>query len=145
MNSGPTGDQTFLLITAGKTTDCDYESYSRKRDAEVEDFLLRHNISFHSFKDQVIFEYNEVLKSDGKPYTVYTPYKNKWLEEYHSIAPVPEYDATNKFSNFHKNDFAFPFLNEIGFVENELSVEAYKKCKIAGYTLEQMQEVNLLR
>src|SRR3954471_8617206 len=44
----------------------DYESYARKRDAEVEEILRKKNISFHSYKDQVIFSKQELLKDDGK-------------------------------------------------------------------------------
>jgi len=56
----------------------DYEPYARERDAAVEKMLLAKNISFYSFKDQVIFSKQEVVKEDGLPYTVFTPYSNKW-------------------------------------------------------------------
>ncbi len=54
-------------------TNHDYEPYAKERDAEVEGLLKENNISFHSYKDQVIFEKDEVLKDDGKPYTIFTP------------------------------------------------------------------------
>ena len=56
----------------------DYEPYAIGRDLEVQKFLETQNIEFESFKDQVIFHKDEVLKSDGKPYTVYTPYSKAW-------------------------------------------------------------------
>lgn len=56
----------------------DYEPYAKERDAEVEILLREKSISFHSYKDQVIFEKDEVLKDDGKPYTIFTPYSKKW-------------------------------------------------------------------
>src|SRR5579863_394498 len=56
----------------------DYEPYARGRDAAVEKMPLAKNISFHSYKDQVIFSKQEVIKEDGLPYTVFTPYGNKW-------------------------------------------------------------------
>jgi len=56
----------------------DYEPYARERDAAVEKMLLAKNISFQSYKDQVIFSKQEVVKEDGLPYTVFTPYSNKW-------------------------------------------------------------------
>ncbi|HEY2350556.1 MAG TPA: deoxyribodipyrimidine photo-lyase [Puia sp.] len=59
-------------------TNEDYEPYARERDAEIEKMLHEKNISFHSYKDQVIFSKQEVLKEDGRPYTVFTPYSNKW-------------------------------------------------------------------
>ena len=60
----------------------DYEPYARKRDQEIAALLSENGIALHTFKDQVIFEENEVLKADGKPYTVFTPYKNKWLSHF---------------------------------------------------------------
>jgi len=56
----------------------DYEPYAKERDAVIENFLKEKSISFHSYKDQVIFEKDEVLKDDGKPYTIFTPYSKKW-------------------------------------------------------------------
>ena len=62
-------------------TNRDYEPSAIARDEKVESLLKSHNISLHSYKDQVIFEGNEVLKENGEPYTVFTPYKRKWLEK----------------------------------------------------------------
>lgn len=62
----------------------DYEPYALTRDHDVQAMLQQKGKDFHSFKDQVIFESNEILKSDGKPYTVFTPYSRQWkklLEE----------------------------------------------------------------
>lgn len=59
-------------------TNHDYEPYARHRDQTVAEFLAAYQISFHSFKDQVIFEKGEVMKDDGTPYTVFTPYMKKW-------------------------------------------------------------------
>lgn len=61
-------------------TNHDYEPYALDRDSKVESVLKQHAITFHTFKDQVIFEKDEVIKDDGGPYTVFTPYKNKWLK-----------------------------------------------------------------
>ncbi len=55
-------------------TNHDYEPSAIVRDQGVEDFLKTKKITFHSYKDQCIFEKNEVLKDDGKPYTIFTPY-----------------------------------------------------------------------
>lgn len=57
----------------------DYEPYAIKRDDKIKSFMQSKNIAFNSFKDHVIFHKNEITKSDGKPYTVYTPYSKKWL------------------------------------------------------------------
>ena len=60
----------------------DYEPYAIKRDKEIEKLLKSNNIRSFSFKDQVIFEEREVVKNDGTPYVVYTPYSKKWMEKF---------------------------------------------------------------
>lgn len=62
-------------------TNRDYEPYALARDKEVAGFLSSKSISFLSFKDQVIFEWNEVLKADLTPYTVFTPYSKIWKQQ----------------------------------------------------------------
>ena len=59
-------------------TNRDYEPYAQQRDKEIFDFLKGKNIEFIGKKDHVVFEKNEVLKDDGKPYTVFTPFSRKW-------------------------------------------------------------------
>ncbi|MCU0450387.1 MAG: DNA photolyase family protein [Bernardetiaceae bacterium] len=56
----------------------DYEPYARERDNLIFSFLNTENIPFHTFKDQCVFEKAEVVKDDGKPYTVFTPYSRRW-------------------------------------------------------------------
>jgi deoxyribodipyrimidine photo-lyase len=62
-------------------TNRDYESYARERDDSVRDLLRKQDIPFHDFKDHVIFDGDEVVKKDGDPYTVFTPYKRTWLAQ----------------------------------------------------------------
>ena len=111
----------------------DYEPYAVKRDTTICELLETNNSVPFPFKDQVIFEEKEITKADGLPYTVYTPFKNKWLEKYKSIAPVPEYDATDMFSNFHKYSFTFPTLQQIGFEESPIKVKPHNLKFIANY------------
>lgn len=59
-------------------TNRDYEPYAQERDRQIANLLSQNNIPFKGAKDHVIFEKDEVLKDDGKPYTVYTPYSRKW-------------------------------------------------------------------
>jgi deoxyribodipyrimidine photo-lyase len=56
----------------------DYEPYALKRDENIHVSLSEIKIDFKGVKDHVIFEKNEVLKDDGKPYTIFTPYSRKW-------------------------------------------------------------------
>jgi deoxyribodipyrimidine photo-lyase len=96
-------------------TNSDYEPYSIKRDKEVDDFLRLHDISFNTSKDQVIFEKDEVMKNDGTPYTVFTPYSKKWKQKLNET-PIGCYESQHLLSNLFKTKpFRFPLLNEIGF------------------------------
>ncbi len=58
----------------------DYEPAARDRDAHVAERLSAQGIAFHTAKDHVIFERDEVLSQAGKPFSVFTPYKNAWLK-----------------------------------------------------------------
>ncbi len=82
-------------------TNHDYEPYAKERDGAIEKLLKEHGASFHTFKDQVILEKDEVLKDDGKPYTIFTPYSRKWkavLTEFH----LKSYPNKKYFKNFYK-------------------------------------------
>ena len=63
-------------------TNHDYEPYAIERDAAIKTLLEKHGIPLHTYKDQVIFEKDEVVKSDGKPYTIFTPYSKPWKQQY---------------------------------------------------------------
>ena len=73
------------LISENKITSVytnhDYEPYARKRDKEMNQLFVSKGISFLTSKDQVIFEKSEVVKDDGTPYVVYTPYTKKWKKK----------------------------------------------------------------
>ncbi|HMH20692.1 MAG TPA: deoxyribodipyrimidine photo-lyase [Puia sp.] len=93
----------------------DYEPYAIDRDEAVTKLLEKRGIPFHSFKDQVIFEKNEILKDDGKPYTIFTPYGKKWraaLDDFYlSSYPVKRY-----FSGFFRQaSHSLPSLSSMGF------------------------------
>jgi deoxyribodipyrimidine photo-lyase len=111
----------------------DYEPYAIDRDTVICELLEANNIIPNSFKDQVIFEELEITKADGLPYTIYTPYKNKWVEKYKSMAPVKEFDAKATFSNFYKSNFVFPTLEEIGFEESPIKVKSHNLKFIVDY------------
>ncbi len=107
-------------------TNEDYEPYAIKRDAEVSVYLKTRNAELHSFKDQVIFEKNEVVKNDGKPYTVFTPYSRKWKELLTANA-VPVFDTSTLFKNLHKQEeLKWPSLEEMNFLETSDDFPAVK-------------------
>ncbi len=112
-------------------TNKDYEPYARRRDGAIRDILEEKGIKFERYKDQVIFEENDILKDDGKPYTVYTPYKNKWLTTFNKI----DFEAQNLPSkvSFYKKVFSFPSLNELGFEESEIKVPKFQLDNLSSY------------
>ncbi|MCD8422860.1 deoxyribodipyrimidine photo-lyase [Tenacibaculum finnmarkense] len=112
-------------------TNKDYEPYGLQRDAEISDFLKSKSIDFLSYKDQVIFEEAEVTKNDGLPYTVYTPYKNKWLQKFNAEEDLKNH-AIN-FNNFHQFISKIPSLKLIGFNESSIKVKSYNLSNLANY------------
>lgn len=107
-------------------TNHDYEPYALKRDQEISEFLNAKGINFKSFKDQVIFEKNEIVKQDGNPYVVYTPYSRKWLEAFNTSG-IESYPSEENLEKIVKNKpFPFLSLNEIGFSESKIKVASYK-------------------
>jgi len=111
----------------------DYEPYALQRDSIIENLLLKNNISFKKYKDQVIFEEKEILKSDNTPYTVFTPYKNKWLQKLSENLPLKDTDPPGLGKNFYKCNFEFPSIEEIGFQRSTLKVRPYNLYAISEY------------
>jgi deoxyribodipyrimidine photo-lyase len=96
-------------------TNHDYEPYAIKRDDEIAAFLKNNGVSFSSFKDQVIFEKDEVLKSDSSPYTIFTPYSRIWKQKLLQ-ENLPVYPSEEILSAFLKSrPVPFPSLKEMGF------------------------------
>lgn len=99
----------------------DYEPYAKERDQEIETLLPEKTI-FKSYKDQVIFEQDEVVKDDGKPYLVYTPYSKKWLsrlteEDFNSFTSALQFD------NWKEEEFKkIISLKEMGFEKSEIEI-----------------------
>ncbi|MFC4262272.1 cryptochrome/photolyase family protein [Ferruginibacter yonginensis] len=102
-------------------TNHDYEKYGIERDAAINNLLKQHNIPFHTYKDQVIFEKDEVVKDEGKPYTVFTPYSKKWKATLTSYQFKP-YPNEKYFSNFLKiNPIDVPTLHDMGFEKSTIN------------------------
>ncbi len=108
----------------------DYEPYAQNRDKEIYEFLKSKNIEFKGFKDQVIFDKNEIVKDDKKPYTVFTPYSRKWkatLNEFY----LKEYPVKKYQKNF-LNCSPFPLisLKEMGFEDFDFKFFPPKKINL---------------
>ena len=96
-------------------TNDDYEPYAIRRDGEIKKLLAAKGAAFHTYKDQVIFEKDEVLKDDGTPYTVFTPYSRRWkatlTDFYLKSYPVKIY----KGHYFMQEPVKLPPLKSMGF------------------------------
>lgn len=110
----------------------DYEPYAINRDLKVEELCKKNNIEVSSFKDQVIFEENEIVKADANPYTVYTPYKNKWWELFKN-KELEFYPSENLKNHFLRTAFNFPSIEDIGFTVSAIEVKSFNKNAISDY------------
>ena len=96
-------------------TNEDYEPYARERDSQVGNLLKSKGISLLSYKDHVILEKDEVLKEDGKPYTVFTPFSRKWRSVF-STAGLQPFASEGLSGNFHPQpSVEIPSLDAMGF------------------------------
>lgn len=119
-----TPEDSFKELTkkykvAAVYTNTDYEPYATDRDKKIADYLLNNDIRFFKYKDQVIFHKDEVMKDDGTPYNVFTPYSKKWKEKLNDFCLKP-YPTKKYFKNFYKQDAKrIPSLKSMGFEATE--------------------------
>ena len=106
-------------------TNHDYEPYAIKRDLDIKEVVSSSKIDFQTYKDQVIFERNEITKKDGKPYVVYTPYSRKWLEKYETDKPenYPSEDLLDRLYKKTKSETLT--LSDIGFIKTNIPIKNY--------------------
>jgi deoxyribodipyrimidine photo-lyase len=105
-------------------TNHDYEPYARKRDEAIGEMLNAININFKTFKDQVIFEKDEVVKDDGQPYVVYTPYMKRWKALF-SQQPVKQHHSEKKLDKITRHSYPFLSLADVGFTASEIKPEPF--------------------
>jgi deoxyribodipyrimidine photo-lyase len=106
-------------------TNHDYEPYALKRDKEISVYLKSRSIQFNTYKDQVIFEKSEVIKADGTPYTIFTPYSKIWKSKYTPSLQKENFPSENHAANFIQNiSFHFPTIQELGFAKSEILIPA---------------------
>ncbi len=113
----------------------DHEPYALERDGSIKELLRENGIAFHTFKDQTIFERDEVVKDDGSPYTVFTPYAKRWRARLAEVG-VPHYPSEHALGSLHKNvgpalipleDLGFHYepYDVVGLVPSTLLLERY--------------------
>lgn len=108
-------------------TNHDYEPYAKTRDTEIETILSENDINFKTFKDQVIFEKDEVVKQDGDPYVVYTPYMRTWKEKF----------KNHDLNIYYTNEYLDNLVKNTRLPNLTLSDMGFKTSsqKIADYTV----------
>ena len=112
-------------------TNEDYEPYAVTRDEQVQRIVKEHGASFHRHVDHVIYRPGTVVKDDGNPYTVFTPFKNKWLA-HAEIEGVPAAQPMDE-GTFVKSDFPLPSLTDIGFERSHIEVPTFAPQYIDNY------------
>lgn len=116
-------------------SNADWEPYAKERDRTIELLCLQHQVPFRQWKDHVVFSGQEVLKDDGNPYTVFTPYSRKWKQKLWTNAsgyPVTNakdihalkaFDSAVSFSNTVKiKNEKIPTLKEMGFSRSAIII-----------------------
>lgn len=108
-------------------TNHDYEPYALERDKKIKKLLEDQEVSFKTFKDQVIFEKNEVVKGDGDPYVVYTPYKNKWQEVFDADKHLKIHYTSQYLENLIEHS-RLPniSLSDMGFKKSTIEIPDYE-------------------
>jgi deoxyribodipyrimidine photo-lyase len=105
-------------------TNHDYEPYARNRDKEIYKLLSEKYIEFKTCKDQVIFEKNEVVKDNGTPYVVYTPYSIRWKLLFKSIK-LANYNSEDYIKKITNHSYPFLSLESMGFTKSKIAPPNY--------------------
>lgn len=114
-------------------TNQDYEPYAKERDEAIVQILADKGVKFQTYKDHVIFDRDEVMKPDGNPYTVFTPYSRKWKAKLNDFYLKP-YPVEKYLQNLYQTDLPFPTLQDIGFELSAIHVPKNEyKSVIADY------------
>ncbi|MEL6674923.1 MAG: deoxyribodipyrimidine photo-lyase [Bacteroidota bacterium] len=102
-------------------TNHDYEPYAKTRDEHIGEFLAGQGVSFMTWRDQVIFEKEEILTGAGGPYTVFTPFSKKWKAML-TEERLASFDTESLFGNFFPTEpLAIPSLAEMGFAPSQIA------------------------
>ena len=100
----------------------DYEPQAINRDRRLEQLCYEQKTDFKSFKDQVVFEEDEVIKNDGTPYTVFTPYKKRWLSSL-TESDLQQYPSENNLEKMWRGRLPMPYeLDKIGFQKSDVEI-----------------------
>ncbi|SDR89515.1 cryptochrome/photolyase family protein [Winogradskyella sediminis] len=106
-------------------TNHDYEPYTTERDNQIKSILESNSIQFKTFKDHVIFEKGEVVKKDGDPYLVYTPYMRTWKEKFKTIDLEIYYTKSYLNNVIEHTRLPNLRLSDIGFTKSSQDISPY--------------------
>jgi len=103
----------------------DYEPHAVQRDLDLQHLLSEEKIGFHTFKDQVIFEKDDIVKADNTPYVVYTPYMKSWKSKF-QLNLISTYTASSFYDNLIKDtQLAQISFSETGFITSSIIVKDF--------------------
>lgn len=101
----------------------DYEPTTIERDNKILDLLKSKGIVFKLFKDHVIFEKSEIVKEDGSPFKIFTPYSKVWKHKLKQVK-IDMFSSEKLLNNFYKTKpIHIPSLDEIGFRNIEIIIQ----------------------
>jgi deoxyribodipyrimidine photo-lyase len=107
-------------------TNEDYEPYARQRDDAVSRWLSAKSVAFRCFKDHVVFEKKEIVKDDGNPYAVYTPYMRKWRRLLNQAALTTHPSAERLAGLVTCPPFPNVSLADMGFVRSPITAPMHQ-------------------
>jgi deoxyribodipyrimidine photo-lyase len=109
---------TYTIVSVYANSD--YEPTTIERDLKILIFLKNKGIAFKLFKDQVVFEKSEIVKEDGSPFKIFTPYSKVWKYKLNQVK-IEVFQSEKMLNNFYKTKpFQIPSLDEIGFKNVEI-------------------------
>lgn len=118
-------------------TNHDYEPYAKERDEAIAKLLSKENIGFYTFKDQVIFEKDEIVKDNGEPYIVYTPYMKRWKEKFKKEFGERDYFSSENLKNLYQNpQLPNLSLSAIGFEKSKIEIP---ECNVTPTTIQEYE------
>lgn len=106
-----------------------YEPYAISRDDEIQAYLESNAVTFKSFKDQVIYERNDIVKKDGTPYKVYTPFMKKWKAAFRSqeIELLRSEDHLDQM--LKESSYPQVAMDTLGFIPSDQKIRPYRLSK----------------
>ena len=89
-----------------------------ERDQEVQNVLNDKNIYYETFNDQVVYSPGTITTKEDKPYSVFTPFKRRWIENFNLELLDIEFNYTSKNnsgidSNINEFNFEFEKLHTV--------------------------------